>query len=237
MLSAMGIENIITRPPHVPLIAPSILAADFADLGAQCAAAMQGGADLLHLDVMDGHFVPNLTMGPDVCRALRNALPDVCLDVHLMVTDPGRFIEPFARAGANHLTFHLEAEGEPAALADRIHRAGLSAGLAINPTTDATEIMPHIPRFELVLIMSVNPGYAGQKFIPEVLKKARAVSPKLRRDQRLEIDGGINAETAPSCRDAGCDVLVAASAVFGADDYREAIAALRGPAAVESRSA
>jgi len=237
MLSVMGIENMITRPPRVPLIAPSILSADFANLGAECNAAMHAGADLLHLDVMDGHFVPNLTMGPDLCRALRNALPDACLDVHLMVTDPGQYLDAFAGAGANHLTFHIETEPEPARLAAEIHAAGMTAGLAISPPTDVAAIMPHLSRFDLVLIMSVNPGYAGQAFIPAMLDKARAVAPKLRRDQRMEIDGGVNAETAPLCREAGCDVLVAASAVFRTDDYAEAIAALRGEAAVGRRSA
>src|SRR5690606_487393 len=134
----------------LPLIAPSILSADFARMGEECRGVLCAGADLLHLDVMDGHFVPNLTMGPDMCRALRKAFPKVFLDVHLMVTDPGRFIEPFVAAGANNLTFHVEI-GEPdklRALAERIRRLGANAGLAINPPTPVERILPLVPDFD-----------------------------------------------------------------------------------------
>lgn len=237
MLLAMTIANLFTNPPRLPLVAPSILSADFARMGAECEAATQGGADLLHLDVMDGHFVPNLTMGPDLCRSLRNALPDAFLDVHLMVTDPEMFIEPFAQAGANNFTFHIEAVPDPGDLLEQIHRAGMTAGLAINPPTDVSEIMPHVAMFDLILVMSVNPGFAGQSFIADVLEKARLVKPKLASSQRLEIDGGVNAETAGDCREAGCDVLVAASAVFKAPNYAEAVSMLRGEAAVINGSA
>lgn len=209
--------NLFTAPSRLPLVAPSILSADFARMGEECRGVLKGGADLLHLDVMDGHFVPNLTMGPDMCRALRRALPDVFLDVHLMVTDPGRFVEPFIAAGANHLTFHVEVAppDDMAALAERIRRAGATAGLAINPPTGVEKLLPLVEAFDLILVMSVNPGFSGQSFIEGVLEKTRQVRARLRPDQRLQMDGGIGLGNAAAVREAGCDVLVAASAIFG----------------------
>lgn len=191
-----------------------------------------GAADLLHLDVMDGHFVPNLTMGPDVCRCLRRAMPGVFLDVHLMVTDPGRFIEPFARAGADHVTFHVEVVSAEAArsLAARARGLGMSAGLALNPATPAAEVVPLAREFDLILVMSVVPGFSGQAFIPGVLGKVREIRAVLGSSQRLEMDGGIGPEQAGAVREAGCDVIVSASAVFGRPAVERAgvIAALRG---------
>ncbi|MCA9290033.1 MAG: ribulose-phosphate 3-epimerase [Phycisphaerales bacterium] len=231
----MVARTLITNPTRRPLVAPSILSADFARLGDEVRATLDAGADLMHLDVMDGHFVPNLTMGPALCASLRRALPEVVLDVHLMVDDPARFVAPFAAAGADHLTFHIEAVPEPAALVREIHDAGLTAGLAINPPTDVRAVLPHLDAVDLVLVMSVNPGFSGQAFIPEVLDKVRAVAPRLRDDQRLEMDGGVNARTVEACRAAGCDLIVAASAIFGTTDYRAAIDTLRGrPISVET---
>jgi len=177
---------------------------------------------------MDGHFVPNLTMGADMCRSLRRVLPQAVFDVHLMVTDPDQYVEPFAEAGADHLTFHHEAARDPIDLAAAIHAVGMTAGLAISPPTGASQIMPLLEHVDMVLLMSVHPGFAGQAFMPEVLDKARTLKPRLGPRQRLAVDGGVNTRTAPACLEAGCDVLAAASAIFGSDDYAEAIAALRG---------
>ena len=208
----------------------SILSADFAHMGEEARRALDAGADFLHLDVMDGHFVPNLTMGPSMCLALRRHLPDAFLDVHLMVSDPGRFVEPFAEAGAGHLTFHIEAVPDPVELAASIHGLGLTVGLALNPPTAPSGIVPLLRYLDLVLLMTVNPGFAGQSFIAGSLERAGAIRPALRPNQRLAVDGGVNAETAAACRRSGCDVLVAASAIFESRDYAAAIAALRGEA-------
>ncbi|MCH8507613.1 MAG: ribulose-phosphate 3-epimerase [Phycisphaerales bacterium] len=218
-------------PPRLPLVAPSILAADFARLGEDCRDALDRGGDLLHVDIMDGHFVPNLSMGPAVCEAARKACPDAFLDVHLMVTDPDDFVDPFIKAGANLISFHIEVREGSAAreLIRRIHGEGLRAGIALNPDTPAERIMPFVDIVDLVVVMSVFPGFGGQAFIPEVLSKADLIRPAMRADQRLEIDGGIGPQTAPQAIEAGFDLLVAGSAVFGrsGDDRTRAIGAIR----------
>ena len=207
-------------------ISPSLLAADFARLDRELAKIEAGGADWLHLDVMDGVFVPNISFGLPVIQSLR-PVSRLTFDVHLMIQNPIRYVEAFQKAGADYLTFHLESEGDPGETIEAIHAAGMKAGLSIRPGTPVERLLPYLPGLELVLIMSVEPGFGGQKFMPESLEKiaaVRAAAP----DIHISVDGGINGETGALCRKAGADVLVAGSYVFGAENPAAAIARLKG---------
>lgn len=186
------------------------------------------GADAIHVDVMDGHFVPNLSMGPAICAAVRSALPHTFIDVHLMVERPSGFLEAFAKAGANHCTVHAEVAEDHAALASHCHRLGMSAGIAVNPPTEVERLWPLLQHFDLALVMSVHPGYSGQAFLPEVLGKVSRIREREGERCRVEIDGGVSPANAASCVEAGVDVVVSASALFGSRDYAATISALRG---------
>jgi ribulose-phosphate 3-epimerase len=210
-----------------PQIAPSILSADFSKLAAEIADVDRGGADFLHLDVMDGHFVPNISFGPAVTAATRRCTK-AFLDVHLMITEPLRYAPAFLKAGADAITFHVEVVDDCLKAAREMRKLGCKhVGITLNPATPVEKILPAIEEVDHVLIMSVIPGFSGQSFIPESLPKVRAVKARLRPEQRIEIDGGIKPETIRRARDAGVDWFVAGSDVFDQTDRAAAIRALR----------
>jgi len=208
------------------LIVPSLLACDFVRVGEEIDRIIAGGADVVHVDIMDGHFVTNLSMGPPVVESIRK-YTDHPLDVHIMVTDPAYYIERFADAGADSITFHVEATDEPMRLVERLGDLGLGAGVSVRPATGADALAEVAGAVDIVLVMTVEPGYGGQVFMTDMLDKIRAVRAMLRDDQRIEVDGGIDATTVAWCAEAGADVFVAGSSIFGAPDAGAAVAGLR----------
>ena len=211
------------------LLAPSLLSADFVRLAEEIARVEAAGADWLHLDIMDGHFVPNLTFGPPVVAAIRK-ISKLPLDVHLMVSNPAALVEQFAEAGADYLTVHVETEPHLHRLVNRIRELGVKPAVTLNPATSVDLLDEILSEVDMVLVMSVNPGFGGQKFIPASLAKLRRLKQKLNRLDRqvlIEVDGGVNQATAPQLIEAGVDVLVAGSAVFGSADMKTTIAALK----------
>jgi ribulose-phosphate 3-epimerase len=215
---------------QTPWIAPSILSADFAKLGDEVQSVLAAGADVIHFDVMDNHYVPNLTVGPLVCEALRKHGITAPLDVHLMVKPVDRIIPDFAKAGATYISFHPEASEHVDRTIELIREQGCKPGLVLNPATTVNCLDHTLRKLDLVLLMSVNPGFGGQKFIPSVLDKVRAVR-KLIDAQglstRLEIDGGVKVDNIGEIARAGADMFVAGSAIFGAKDYQATIGAMR----------
>ena len=198
-------------------MAPSLLSADFARLKDEIQRIEAAGAEILHLDVMDGHFVPNISFGVPVIEKLR-PISKLFFDTHLMISDPVKYAEPFAKAGSDLLTFHIEVAPAPASVADHIRSVGVRVGVTLNPDTPVSALHPVLGEVDLVLVMSVWPGFGGQKFIASALDKLRELRTLLRPDQRLEIDGGIGRSTVPAVVQAGADTLVAGSAIFGEPD-------------------
>jgi ribulose-phosphate 3-epimerase len=207
------------------LIAPSILSADFSKLGEEIEAVEAAGADWIHVDVMDGHFVPNITIGPVVVKSIR-PVTKLPLDVHLMIRNPEKYVESFAKAGSDIITFHAEVDEDPKEIIRLIKYFKRKAGVSIRPKTDLKKIAPILPMVDMVLVMTVEPGFAGQEFMRDCLPKITELRKVFRKE--IEVDGGLNASTASEVIEAGANVIVAGSSVFGAKDYADAIRKLRG---------
>jgi len=207
-------------------VVPSILSADFARLADEIAEITLAGVRMVHLDVMDGHFVPNITIGPPVIAKLRKA-SSLVFDAHLMISEPARYAGPFAVAGADHITFHIEVTDDPLKLIDKLHDLGCSAGICLNPETPVEAVAEVAPHCDMVLVMTVHPGFGGQEFMPEAAKKIAQVREIIGPDIRIEVDGGIDSQTTPVVVSYGADTLVAGNAIFAQDDRIAAINAIR----------
>jgi len=215
-------------------IAPSILSADFARLADEIAVVAAAGVKMLHLDVMDGHFVPNITIGPPVIAQLRQH-SDLFFDSHLMISEPDRYIEPFAKAGVDNITFHIEVTDEPERTVDRIHELGCTAGITLNPETPVESIRKVAPLCDMVLVMTVRPGFGGQEFMDAAARKVIEVRRIVGPDIRIEVDGGIDPQTTPIVVSYGADTLVAGNAIFGRSDRLAAIQAIQEAAEGEGK--
>jgi ribulose-phosphate 3-epimerase len=211
--------------PGTIQIAPSILSADFTRLADEIHQVKLAGLDIVHLDVMDGHFVPNITIGPPVVAKIRQCT-DLVLDCHLMITDSAQYLEPFMDAGADHITFHIEATDSPKRLIEQIHGRGLTAGVCIKPKTPVDSVQDILSLCDMVLVMTVEPGFGGQKLIPETLGKIKQIRQMAGPDLRIQVDGGIDHSTAKSVVENGADTLVAGNAIFGQADRPAAIQAI-----------
>jgi ribulose-phosphate 3-epimerase len=216
-----------------PAVLPSLLASDFSDLRHEIEKVEEAGAPALHLDVMDGHFVPNLSLGIPIVEAVRR-VTDLPLDVHLMIERPDRYIDAFRKAGADVMTIHVEAVADPRPILDTIRSLGALAGIAFNPPTPLSAIEPCLSHSDLVLVMSVMPGFGGQKFEAHALEKLRTLRDRSDVDALLEVDGGVNADTIGDCAEAGAELFVAGVAVFHTDDYAETMGALHKKARARS---
>ena len=207
-------------------IAPSILSADFARLADELADVESAGVNIVHLDVMDGHFVPNITIGPPVIAKLRKVC-NLAFDCHLMISDPAKYAPQFIEAGVDHITFHIEAEPQAKMLIDKLHTAGVGAGVCLNPKTPVKTIEKIAPLCDMVLVMTVEPGFGGQEFMADAAKKVAEIKKIVGSETRIEVDGGLDAETAPVVVSYGADTLVAGNAVFAQNDRAAAINAIR----------